>query len=201
MSSHETGILALTTCSMALIMLPSLTEAADLAAKPAPKVELGKLALSFEPNQGQLGSKAVRFLAHGPSCSIALTDSEAVLTLKPGSARDVVRLRVVGAQQGIRAVASTPQSGRVNYLIGSDRSSWLTDVPTYGKVGYTGVYPGIDLVITAIRDGWSTTLSSQPAQAPRRSRFASPAHAKWSSTARVTCESRLRAAGLSSSAR
>ena len=36
--------------------------------------------------------------------------------------------------------------GRVNYLMGSDPSRWHTDVPTYSKVRYRGVYPGIDLI-------------------------------------------------------
>src|SRR5207245_161982 len=39
-----------------------------------------------------------------------------------------------------------PQPGHVNYFIGNDPAKWRTDVPTYGKVRYAGVYPGVDLV-------------------------------------------------------
>src|SRR5208337_4431607 len=36
--------------------------------------------------------------------------------------------------------------GKVNYFIGNDPAQWHTSVPTYVKVRYTGIYPGIDLV-------------------------------------------------------
>jgi hypothetical protein len=36
--------------------------------------------------------------------------------------------------------------GKSHYFIGRDRSKWLRNVPRYAKVGYEGVYPGIDLV-------------------------------------------------------
>ena len=36
--------------------------------------------------------------------------------------------------------------GRVNYFFGSDPAKWHADIPTYAKVRYTGIYPGIDLI-------------------------------------------------------
>src|SRR5439155_646519 len=36
--------------------------------------------------------------------------------------------------------------GRANYFIGNDPAQWRTNVPTYAKVHYREVYPGIDLV-------------------------------------------------------
>ena len=36
--------------------------------------------------------------------------------------------------------------GKVNYFIGNDPRKWRTDVPTYAKVKYREVYPGVDLV-------------------------------------------------------
>jgi hypothetical protein len=36
--------------------------------------------------------------------------------------------------------------GKVNYLKGNDPAKWKTDVPTYAKVKYAAVYPGIDLI-------------------------------------------------------
>jgi PKD repeat protein len=44
-------------------------------------------------------------------------------------------------------VAESRLTGRFNYLTGSDRSKWVTGVPTYGKVRLRDVYPGIDLVL------------------------------------------------------
>jgi len=36
--------------------------------------------------------------------------------------------------------------GKSNYFIGNDPQKWRTNVPTYAKVKYQGVYPGVDLV-------------------------------------------------------
>lgn len=43
-------------------------------------------------------------------------------------------------------VGLDPLPGIVNYFIGADPSKWRTHIPTYQKVGYKDVYPGIDLV-------------------------------------------------------
>ncbi|MBM3793332.1 MAG: hypothetical protein FJW31_04545 [Acidobacteria bacterium] len=34
----------------------------------------------------------------------------------------------------------------MNYFVGNDESRWVRDVPTFGRVRYRDVYPGIDLV-------------------------------------------------------
>src|SRR5262249_19390755 len=36
--------------------------------------------------------------------------------------------------------------GKTNYFIGGDPRKWRTDVPTYAKVKYEAVYPGVDMV-------------------------------------------------------
>jgi len=38
------------------------------------------------------------------------------------------------------------QPGTSNYFIGRDPKQWRTNIPSYAKVKYEGVYPGIDLV-------------------------------------------------------
>ena len=59
----------------------------------------------------------------------------------------VVRMQLVGANPNPRAVEGRDERpGKVNYLIGDDSSKWLTSIPTYGKVAYSSVYPGVDLV-------------------------------------------------------
>ena len=44
-----------------------------------------------------------------------------------------------------------PTKARFNYFVGSDPSSWKKDVPTYKRVLLKEVYPGIDLVLTALK--------------------------------------------------
>ncbi|HXW16502.1 MAG TPA: SBBP repeat-containing protein, partial [Terriglobia bacterium] len=43
--------------------------------------------------------------------------------------------------------------GKANYFIGNDPSKWRTNVPTYAKVRYESVYPGVDLVYYGTRKG------------------------------------------------
>ena len=139
------------------------------AAKKAQAAQnYGKIPLSFEANQGQ-ADKTVKFLSNGRGYSLFLTDSSAVLALtkpelssaksgisagkglKPASARparktDVVRMELAGANRAMRVTGIDPLPGTANYFIGNDPAQWHTGVPTYAKVKYAGVYPGIDLV-------------------------------------------------------
>ena len=118
----------------------------------------GELPLSFEVNQGQT-DPAVKFVSHGPGYDLFLTASEAVLSLrKPQSqASDkskqppvvqgsVLRMKMIGANAAPRIEGEEELPGKVNYLTGNDREKWRRNVPTYRKVRYTDVYPGIDIV-------------------------------------------------------
>ena len=114
-----------------------------------PGASISGLPLNFEPNVGQARS-ATQYLAHGQGYAIALTDQGAELSLgrssAAGKSADMIRLRVQGARDAIKPTAEQSLPGRVNYYIGNDRSKWLSNVATYGKVRYGGVYPGVDLV-------------------------------------------------------
>jgi hypothetical protein len=60
---------------------------------------------------------------------------------------EVVRMRLGGGNAKARVVALDELPGRSNYFIGSDPKKWRTNVQNYAKVKYTGVYPGIELVL------------------------------------------------------
>src|ERR1700733_8242246 len=114
----------------------------------SPRAALSGLPLSFEPNIGQAAADA-QFVAHGAAYAIALTEQGAKLSLgnaAGGKSPDEIQLRVRGARTTAKPTPEEVLPGRVNFLIGNDPSKWHTDVHTYGKVRYTGVYPGIDLV-------------------------------------------------------
>jgi hypothetical protein len=51
-----------------------------------------------------------------------------------------------GANPQAKVVGLNKLPGIVNYFIGGDPSKWRTNIPTYQKVEYKNVYPGIDLV-------------------------------------------------------
>jgi len=126
----------------------------------------GNLPLSFEVNQGQADPQ-VRFLSRGSGYSLFLTGGETVLALprlksadaKEGPAKidlrkhpaslasaDVVRMRLLGGKPDAEVTGESELPGKANHFIGSDPSRWRRDVPTFAKVRYAGVYPGIDAV-------------------------------------------------------
>ena len=130
----------------------------------------GRLPLHFEANRGQT-DEAVEFLARGRGYTLFLTQSEAVLSLRasapmprseggaigfsspesdialaPAAQQRAFRWRLAGADGGARAQGLDELPGRANYFVGSDRERWRTGIPTFARVRYESVYPGIDLV-------------------------------------------------------
>ena len=126
----------------------------------------GDLPLRFETNEGQT-DRQVKFLSRGPGYDLFLTPSQAVLTLRrPQTQRDkfqpvasadkpsstagkqlsVLYLKMIGANPKARVEGRDELPGKVNYLIGDDQDKWHTNIPTYLKVNYTNIYPGVDLV-------------------------------------------------------
>ena len=114
----------------------------------------GKLPLSFEANEGQT-DKSVRFLSHGQGYDLFLTSSEAVLSLqKPraeGSREEmregsVLRLKMIGGNTAAHVEGRDELPGKVNYFVGNDPENWRRNIPTFRKVYYKDVYPGIDIV-------------------------------------------------------
>lgn len=146
--------------------LPVLTGGqASLAAKGANPVAssasvLERQPLQFIENRGQADARA-RYILRGSGQTVYLTDngllfdflrfeSEAPTTsrgiLKERKARRlVVGLDLVGSSPHPQLAASDPRAARFHYLIGNDRSKWVSDAPAYGEVLYRDVYPAVDL--------------------------------------------------------
>jgi len=130
----------------------------------------GKLPLSFEINKGQTDAQ-VKFVSRGRGYSLYLTNREAIIELKRSSpmAPDtpewrglsdpnprlakaaqpseskVVHMQLAGANPSPCVVGMDELPGKANYFIGNDPKKWRTNVATYSKVKYEGVYPGVDL--------------------------------------------------------
>jgi hypothetical protein len=114
----------------------------DPAARHRFLANYGKLPLSFEANDGQTDSQ-VKFLARGSGYTLFLTGNEAVLSTDHGRR---AAMALVGANPNAPASGVDELPGKSNYFIGNDRKKWRTNVPSYAKVKYEDVYPGVDLV-------------------------------------------------------
>jgi hypothetical protein len=77
-----------------------------------------------------------------------------------------LRLRFAGADA--RAVGEGLQAlpGKVNYFIGKDESQWRTAIPTYGRVGFRAIYPGIDLAYYSDQQQLKFDLTVAPGANP-----------------------------------
>jgi hypothetical protein len=58
----------------------------------------------------------------------------------------VLRVKLVGADASARVAGAEELAGKVNYIKGTDAAGWRTNIPTFGRVRYSEVYPGIDVV-------------------------------------------------------
>jgi uncharacterized protein (TIGR03437 family) len=108
----------------------------------APAVQWHNVPLSFEPNFGQ-ASAEVRYLARGRSYTFYIGCGETVLSAK---GQLPLHTKFAGSNLLAGIHAEVPQVSRSNYFIGNDPAKWRTGVPTFGKIRYSQVYQGIDLV-------------------------------------------------------
>jgi len=185
------------------------------------------LPLSFEPNQGQAEATA-DFLARGRGYAIFLTSDGAVLRLRnlaagtnvrqgdshPANraagqrpvpqnagaqeADSILRLRLVGALSHPVTQAEDRLPGKANYFLGNDPRQWHTNIATFGKVRYEGVYPGIDLVYYGNQGGQlEYDFVVQPGADPRLIALGVEAEQLTEKQERTSPASPAKAAGLS----
>jgi fibronectin type 3 domain-containing protein len=152
-TSRPLGALLLAGAGLACAMAGGLRAAKrqDPAAQKARVAAvLTTMPLSFEPNQGQAAPGA-RFISQGAGYSLTLNGTGAVLRLRNAADRHqgkpaVLRMALRGADPSARVAGQDRQPGTTNYFLGNDPKKWRTNIPTFAKVRYAGVYPGIDLV-------------------------------------------------------
>jgi len=111
-----------------------------------PIARISSLPMAFEANLGQLDSQA-QFVARTRGANVFLTSTGAVFAppAAGGRAPTSFRIKWLGAPPS-EASGDEQLAGKVNYFVGNDRSRWRTNIPTYRKVRYSSVYPGIDLI-------------------------------------------------------
>jgi hypothetical protein len=149
----------------------------------------GRPSLAFEENRGQ-AAPAVRFLARASRFSLGLVPGEMVVTApqpplagtRPagepraaaaaGQTQAAVRIRFRGARAGAGMEGLARLPGSVNYFVGDDAAKWITRVPTWAKVRYRDLYPGVDLVVHGEEGQLEYDLMVQP--------FADPGCVRWS---------------------
>ncbi len=144
--------------------------------------------LAFEANRGQVDSK-VQFLARRGPMSVFLTRDGAVLAIshqddapgrmstkrdprpslsmvkreaRHGIRTDALKLGFEGANEAAPVTASERLNVETNYFIGDNPTRWHREVPSYARVVYRSIYPGIDLAYYGIKGRLEYDLDVAP---------------------------------------
>src|SRR5215207_6811681 len=133
----------------------------------------GNSPLSFEENRGQTDPR-VSYLAREQGYTLFLTSAEAVLALRGAgkAAGSVLRMRWEGGAPSPRITADGPLPGTTHYRVGKDPSRWRTGVPSWTRIHYREVWPGIDLVFHGNPRQLEHDAVIAPGADPRRVRLA-----------------------------
>ena len=123
------------------VSTPAPAPSTSEAPASLPPDAYGRLPLSFELNQGQTDAR-VKFLARGQGYGLFLTAEEALFSFSGSQ----MRMRLQGAATSPQITGVDQLPGKVNYLLGNKSDKWRANVPTYARVRYEHVYPGVDLI-------------------------------------------------------
>jgi hypothetical protein len=102
--------------------------------------------LAFEPNAGRAGT-SVDYMAHSVAGgTLYLTSRQALLSLPMDRRHSrVLGIGLAGSNPGATPSGVDRLSGTANVFIGDDPAKWRSGLPTFGRVRYRDVYPGVDL--------------------------------------------------------
>ena len=130
---------------LAIAALPAVV--VHTSEKPATaRAAYAQLPLRFEPSRNVSGGGT--FVARGSGYAVSIWATGATLDLRASTHDEPrrVTMSLVGGTNDAPATVRRVLPGVSNYLIGSNRSHWVTGVRGYGEIEYRGVYRGIDVV-------------------------------------------------------
>jgi hypothetical protein len=158
-----------------LVRLKHGGEPHDASSPPSPQVS-GKFihpSVPFIANQGQTDER-VSFYARIDSGTVYVTRiGEIVYDLPKVSGTagttgwSLEEALVGGAAALVEGAEKIPTE--VNYLIGSGKSAWRTNVPTYDRVTLGEAYEGIEVELSAAGATVEKLFRVKPARGPRKS--------------------------------
>ena len=141
---HRTAVMGIIAVLLAAALTPP-----PAAASPGPAGEAARLLdrspLLFVENRGQL-DPAVRYLLPGRDKSVAFTDGGITVLLSPddpAAGRWAARLDFLGAAEA--APAGEERAPAVMSWFSGGRDNWKSGVPTWRRLVYRDLWPGIDL--------------------------------------------------------
>jgi len=99
------------------------------------------LPIAFEANHGQ-ADPDFGFVSRNQNYAVSLSATR----VEWASGKSRVTASLQGARIAAPGESEEKLPGVVNYLQGPKSSGWLLNIPTYRRIRYRGVYPGVDVV-------------------------------------------------------
>lgn len=127
---------------------PERISAAGSAASAIPRFS-GRVPIGFEPNWGQADSQ-IQFLVQQPA--VVALGRRGELRLASAVGETSIHMEMEGANPAPEIHTADRLPGHYNHFESPDPQHWIRGVPSYGRVEYRNVYPGIDLAYSG-RDG------------------------------------------------
>ena len=179
---------------------------ADAATRERVEAGLGKLPLYFVENRGQIDARAAYYV-QGSTTSVYFTKTGIVYALRgteggvghlrqasatpadPGNGDGrghAIRLDFEGANPDVKLEGRQRTAAVVSYFKGRP-SEWQTGLPSFGRIVYEELWPGIDLVYEGVAGRLKYSFVVKPGADPRRIRLVY----RGASEVRVTAAGRL----------
>ncbi len=159
--------LALTTAAAEAGAAPLTSLAPPAAARARVVDSFGRLPLVFIENRGQVDER-VAYHLQGRDQSVYFT-SRGLTFLLHG--RWALRLDFLDANPGVRLRGEEATPAVVSYFKGHP-SRWQTGLPTWSRLVYPDLWPGIDLVYSGTVNRMKYTFQVRPGADPRQIRMA-----------------------------
>ena len=132
--------------SLAALLISSTCYATEMAKEAKAAFTTIQAPISFEPAADQ------QFISHRPGGGVKFTQEsiEFLLPWQHGRAAGLTMKLHGRSGMAIRTEGELP--GKSNYLKGNDPARWRTNIPTFARLRYSRIYPGIDLVFYGTGD-------------------------------------------------
>jgi hypothetical protein len=126
---------------------------------------LNSVPLAFEPNVGQ-ASPGTKFLVHRAAL-VASFAPDAISIALPVKGAHAARLEI-GFDRSARILGEQELPGKANYLRGNNPAAWHTGIANFGRIRYSQLWPGIDLVFYGNGEHLEHDFLVAPNADPRR---------------------------------
>ena len=119
------------------------------------------LPLFFVENAG-MADAPVRFIVETSEMRAAFASDSATFRIHG----EQIQVRFAGANRGAALEGIEPLAAKANFFLGQDPHEWHTGVPTFQKILYRNLYPGIDLTYGGTKDRIKSEFTVAPGADP-----------------------------------